>query len=83
MAQFYTGPHFWDIKQMQEVTVRTSTKVSRQQWIQEMTEWADAHHIPLRWQGESTHTVNDESWHEAHFLIRGEENRTLFRLRWA
>lgn len=83
MAEFYAGPHFWDQKHMQEITVRTTGTVDRKQWIQAMTDWADAHHIFLRWQGESTHNVNGESWHEAHFLIRGEENRTLFRLRWA
>jgi len=83
MAKFYTGPHFWDVRQMQEITVSTAGTVDRKQWIQEMTDWADARHIPLRWQGESTHDVNGKSWHEAHFLIRGEQNRTLFRLRWA
>lgn len=83
MAELYVGDRFWDTKQMQEVTVRTTGTVDRKQWIQEMTDWADSHHIFLRWQGESTHDVNGESWHEAYFLIRGEKNRTLFRLRWA
>lgn len=83
MAEFYTGPHFWDVRQMQEVTVRTTGTVDRKQWIQQMTDWADEHRIPLRWQGESTHNVDDESWHEAHFLIRGEQNRMFFLMAWA
>lgn len=83
MAELYTGPHFWNRNEMQEVTVRATGTVDRKQWIQQMTDWADQHRIPLRWQGESTHNVDGNSWHEAYFLIRGEQNRTLFRLRWA
>lgn len=82
MAQFYQGPHFWD-KSQYEVTVKTTRYSNRKIWINEMERWADEQGIEIVWQGESTHTVNDDEWHEAHFCIYNEHDRTLFALRWA
>ena len=82
MAQFYTGPHFWD-KKTYEITVKTKGSVDRKQWILDMIEWAQKHDMRIEWSGESTHDVKGASWHEAHFFIPDERNRVAFALRWA
>lgn len=82
MAQFYQGPHFWD-RRTYEVTVKTNQYRDRKQWIVDMKQWAKQRKIQIEWMGESTHTVNDDIWHEAHFYIPNEHNRMLFALRWS
>lgn len=82
MAQFYTGPHFWD-RRTYEITVKTNGNVSRKAWIADMMTWAKYHKIAIEWMGESTHNVDDNCWHEAHFYIPAEHDRLTFALRWA
>lgn len=82
MAGFYTGPHFWD-RRTYEVTVKTTKYRDRKIWINEMERWAHRRGMKIEWMGESTHNVNDNEWHEAHFYIPNEHDRTLFALRWA
>lgn len=82
MAMYYAGPRFWNLKEMQDVTVSAPGTVNRKQWVNSMTAWAQDHGIEMQWQGESTHHEDDQHWHQAHFLIPREENRTLFLLRW-
>jgi hypothetical protein len=86
MAQFYTGPKFWSrqwVRESCEVTVKTARYRDRKQWIARMTHWAEQRSMKIEWMGESTHTVNDNEWHEAHFYIPDEGDRVLFALRWA
>ena len=82
MAQYYTGPHFWD-RRTCEVTVKTNWYRDRKQWKEDMYQWADERGITMEWLGESTHTTDDDEWHEAHFYIPNEHDRMLFALRWA
>ena len=82
MAQFYTGPHFWD-RRTYEITVKTGGGIDRKQWVADMTKWAQEHGMQIEWSGESTHDVNGSSWHEAHFFIADERDRVAFALRWA
>lgn len=81
MATYHAG-RFWDLKEVQEVTVRADISVDRYQWVHDMKDWAESHGMDIKWQGESTHTEGDNSWHQAHFLIAGEANRTMFMLAW-
>ena len=86
MAQFYTGPKFWSrqwVRESCEVTVKTTEYRDRKIWINEMEQWAYNQGITMEWKGESTHNVNDDEWHEAHFYIPNEHERTLFALRWS
>ena len=83
MATLYTGSKFWDVKDRVEVTVRTDGRNSRHQWVADMEAWAKQRGIMIQWQGESTHTVEDDHWHEARFLIAGEHNRLMFKLAWS
>lgn len=82
MATYYAGPRFWDLEDVQEVTVITNSNVSRKAWVEQMVAWAEGHNIDIRWTGESTRVNGDDSWHEAHFLIAGEANRLMFILAW-
>ena len=82
MAQFYQGPHFWD-RRTYEVTVKTTKYKDRKKWIDKMTRWAEQRNMKMEWMGESTHTVNDNEWHEAHFYIPNEKDRILFALTWS
>jgi hypothetical protein len=86
MAQFYTGPQFWNRQWMREssqVTVKTTQYRDRKTWIEDMKLWAYQQGITLEWMGESTHTHNDNEWHEAHFYIPNKRDRMLFALRWS
>lgn len=82
MALYYAGNRFWDPKLKQEVTVCTPATRDRSEWVNAMKQWAKERDIPLQWYGESTHTNEDQRWHEAQFLIAGEENRLMFLLAW-
>lgn len=82
MATYYAGPRFWDLQEVQEVTVRANSNISRRTWVEQMVAWAEERGIAIRWTGESTHTQGSNSWHEAHFLIAGEDNRFMFMLAW-
>lgn len=82
MAQFWAGPYPWD-KTQYEVTVKTTKYPDRKKWIDDMLRWAKKRDMRIEWKGESTHNVNDNEWHEAHFYIPNEHDRTLFALRWA
>ena len=86
MAQFYTGPKFWSrqwVRESCEVTVKTTKYKNRQTWVIDMEEWAHKRGMKIEWMGESTHNVNDNEWHEAHFYIPNENDRLLFALAWA
>ena len=82
MAGLYTGPHFWD-RSTYEVTVKTTRYKNRKEWIMIMTLWAERRNMKMEWMGESTHNVNDDEWHEAHFCIYDERDRVAFALRWS
>jgi hypothetical protein len=86
MAQCYTGPKFWSrqwVRESCEVTVKTTRYKNRQTWIIDMEEWAHKRGMKIEWMGESTHNVNDNEWHQAHFFIPNEGDRMLFALRWS
>ena len=81
MATLYIGPHFWD-ERTYEITVKANGGIDRKIWIADMMEWAKQHSMRIEWSGESTHTSEDQSWHEAHFYIPDPKDRTMFALRW-
>lgn len=83
MAILYTGPRFWDTKEMQDVTVRADINVVRSQWIDLMVSWAQERDMKIECHGYSTHTNGDNRWHEAHFYIDGADNRAMFLLAWS
>jgi argininosuccinate synthase len=82
MAKFWAGPYPWD-KTQYEVTVKTTWYKDRKAWVEEMVKWAKERNMRIEWSGESTHTMDDNHWHQAHFYIPDERDRIAFALRWA
>jgi hypothetical protein len=66
-----------------KVSIDNNKQYSRSSWILDMREWCEQNNIEMKWLGESTHTVNNRTWHNFDCYIEDENQRLLFKLRWS
>jgi hypothetical protein len=70
-------------KNQEIISVKTTMKVVRGLWVDEMLQWAKEHNLDIKWAGEHTHSVNGHEWHEADFYVSNKQEAIFFLLRWS